>query len=148
MRLLAALTWTTLSALSRLERTLFLTAHGAKEDCCKSLERASLSTSKPILVACGPSRRSFPSKQPTRRKKILIVAPKQVNNYDLSENGQTSWTPDSTQPGYGSFRCGHREVTSIDDATLSTNSEGTKIVAASASSSMQSTHSSGSSFAK
>ena len=39
----------------------------------------------------------------TAEKKVLIVASKQVNNYDLSEKGRTPWTPDSTQPGYGNF---------------------------------------------
>jgi hypothetical protein len=62
-------------------------------------------------------------------KKVLIVASKQVNNYDLSEKGRTSWTPDSTQPGYGNFCYGNREVTSIDNSTLSTNGEGAKTVA-------------------
>src|ERR1700728_2018478 len=67
----------------------------------------------------------------TAEKKVLIVASKQVNNYDLSEKGRTSWTPDSTQPGYGNFCYGHREVTSIDNSTLGTNSEGAKTVAVS-----------------
>ena len=67
----------------------------------------------------------------TAEKKVLIVASKQVNNYDLSEKGRTSWTPDSTQPGYGNFCYGHREVTSIDDSTPGTNSEGSKTVAVS-----------------
>jgi hypothetical protein len=67
----------------------------------------------------------------TAEKKVLIVASKQVNNYDLSEKGRTSWTPDSAQPGYGNFCYGHREVTSIDNSTLGTNSEGAKIVAVS-----------------
>jgi hypothetical protein len=62
-------------------------------------------------------------------KKVLIVASKQINIYDLSEKGRTSWTPDSTQPGYGNFCYGHREVTSIDDSTLGTNGEGVKTVA-------------------
>jgi hypothetical protein len=66
----------------------------------------------------------------TTEKKVLIVASKQVNNYDLSEKGRTSWTPDS-QPGYGNFCYGHREVTSIDNSTLGTNSEGAKTVAVS-----------------
>src|SRR5580700_1613224 len=64
----------------------------------------------------------------TAEKKVLIVASKQVNNYDLSEKGRTSWTPDSTQPGYGNFCYGNREVTSIDNSTLGTNSEGAKTV--------------------
>jgi hypothetical protein len=66
----------------------------------------------------------------TAEKKVLIVASKQVNNYDLSEKGRTSWTPDS-QPGYGNFCYGHREVTSVDNSTLGTNSEGAKTVAVS-----------------
>src|SRR6202046_968992 len=67
----------------------------------------------------------------TAEKKVLIVASKQVNNYDLSEKGRTSWTPDSTQPGYGNFCYGNREVTSIDNSTLGTNSQGAKSVAVS-----------------
>jgi hypothetical protein len=66
----------------------------------------------------------------TAEKKVLIVS-KQVNNYDLSEKGRTSWTPDSTQPGYGNFCYGNREVTSIDNSTVGTNGEGVKTVAVS-----------------
>jgi hypothetical protein len=29
----------------------------------------------------------------TAEKKVLIIASKQVNNYDLSDKGRTSWTP-------------------------------------------------------
>jgi hypothetical protein len=47
-------------------------------------------------------------------KKVLIIASKQVNNDDLSDKGRTSWTPDSSQPGYGNFCYGNREVTLID----------------------------------
>jgi hypothetical protein len=65
----------------------------------------------------------------TGEKKVLIVASKQVNNYDLSEKGRTSWAPDASQPGYGNFCYGHREVTSIDNSTLGTNSAGAKTVA-------------------
>ena len=64
----------------------------------------------------------------TAEKKVLIIASKQVNNYDLSERGRTSWTPDSSQPGYGNFCYGNREVTSIDNSTLGTNWEGAKTV--------------------
>lgn len=46
----------------------------------------------------------------TGEKKVLIIASKQVNNYDLSEKGRTSWTPDSSQPGYGNFCYGNRDV--------------------------------------
>src|SRR6202046_2240774 len=64
----------------------------------------------------------------TAEKKVFIVASKQVNNYDLSETGRTSWTPDSSQPGYGNFCYGNREVTSIDNSTLGTNGTGAKTV--------------------
>lgn len=64
----------------------------------------------------------------TAEKKVLIIASKQVNNYDLSDKGRTSWTPDSTQPGYGNFCYGNREVTSIDNSTLGTNGAGAKTV--------------------
>ncbi len=60
---------------------------------------------------------------------MLIVASKQVNNYDLSEKGRTSWTPDSSQPGYGNFCYGNRNVTSIDNSTLGTNGNGAKTAA-------------------
>jgi hypothetical protein len=67
----------------------------------------------------------------TAEKKVFIIASKQVNNYDLSDKGRTSWTPDSSQPGYGNFCYGNREVTSIDNSTLGTNGEGAKTVAVS-----------------
>jgi hypothetical protein len=65
----------------------------------------------------------------TAEKKVLIIASKQVNNYDLSDKGRTSWTPDTSQPGYGNFCCGNREVTSIDNSTLGRNGSGAKTVA-------------------
>ena len=65
----------------------------------------------------------------TAEKKVLIIASKQVNNYDLSDKGRTSWTPDASQPGYGNFCYGTREVTSIDDSTPGTNATGAKTVA-------------------
>jgi hypothetical protein len=64
----------------------------------------------------------------TAEKKVLIIASKQVNNYDLSDKGRTSWTPNSSQPGYGNFCYGNREVTSIDNSTLGTNGAGAKTV--------------------
>ena len=64
----------------------------------------------------------------TAEKKVLIIASKQVNNYDLSDKGRTSWTPDSSQPGYGNFCYGNREVASIDNSTLGTNGAGAKTV--------------------
>jgi hypothetical protein len=63
----------------------------------------------------------------TAEKKIIIVS-KQVNNYDLSDKGRSTWTPDTSQPGYGNFCYGNREVTSIDNSTPGTNGNGTKTV--------------------
>src|SRR5580692_4890264 len=63
----------------------------------------------------------------TAEKKVIIIS-KQVNNYDLSDKGRTSWTPDSSQPGYGNFCYGNREVTSIDNSTLGTSGVGAKTV--------------------
>lgn len=64
----------------------------------------------------------------TAEKKVFIIASKQVNNYDLSDQGRTAWTPDTSQPGYGNFCYGNREVTSIDSSTLGTNGAGAKTV--------------------
>lgn len=50
-------------------------------------------------------------------KKRFIVGSKQVNDYDLSDKGRSTWTADQTQPGYGNFCFGHREVTSVDSFT-------------------------------
>jgi hypothetical protein len=47
-------------------------------------------------------------------KKRFLVGSKQVNNYDLSDKGRSTWTVDQTQPGYGNFCYGHAEVVSID----------------------------------
>jgi hypothetical protein len=46
----------------------------------------------------------------------------------LSDKGRTSWTPDSSQPGYGNFCYANREVTSTDNSTLGTNGSGVKTV--------------------
>jgi hypothetical protein len=62
----------------------------------------------------------------TAEKKVFIIASKQVSNYDLSDSGRTTWVPDPTQPGYGNFCYGHREVASIDSSTPSTNAAGAK----------------------
>lgn len=62
----------------------------------------------------------------TGEKKVLIVASKRVNNYDVSDKGRSVWTQDPSQPGYGNFCYGHREVSSIDNATSGTNANGTK----------------------
>lgn len=61
----------------------------------------------------------------TAEKKVFIIGSKQVNNYDISpDKGRQSWTVDPSQPGYGNFCYGHGVVTSIDGASLSTNSAG------------------------
>lgn len=49
----------------------------------------------------------------TSEKKIIIVS-RQENNYDLSDKGRSTWTPDTGQPGYGNFCYGNREVTSTE----------------------------------
>jgi hypothetical protein len=64
----------------------------------------------------------------TAEKKVLIIASKQVNNYDLSDSGRSTWTADPSQPGYGNFCYGHREVTSIDNSTLGATPSGAKDV--------------------
>ncbi len=60
----------------------------------------------------------------TAEKKVMIIASKQVNNYDLSENGRSAWTADTNQPGFGNFCYGHRKVTSIDSATPTSDQPG------------------------
>jgi hypothetical protein len=62
----------------------------------------------------------------TAEKKVMIIASKQVNNYDVSDKGRSAWTQDQTQPGYGNFCYGHRQVTSIDNVTTGADSSGTK----------------------
>jgi hypothetical protein len=63
----------------------------------------------------------------TGEKKVIIIS-KQVNNYDLSDKGRSTWTPDTSNPGYGNFCYGNREVTSIDNSTPGTNGNGAKTV--------------------
>ena len=62
----------------------------------------------------------------TAEKKVFIIASKQVNNYDISEKGRSSWTADATQPGYGNFCYGHRDVSAIDTFTTGVDSAGAK----------------------
>ncbi len=62
----------------------------------------------------------------TAEKKVFILGSKQVNNYDISDKGRGVWTQDSTQPGYGNFCYGHRQVSSIDNFTSTVNASGTK----------------------
>jgi hypothetical protein len=60
----------------------------------------------------------------TAEKPKLIIASKQVNNYDISDKGRSSWTADPNQPGFGNFCYGHRKVTSIDSSTPTTDAVG------------------------
>jgi len=62
----------------------------------------------------------------TAEKKVFIVASKQVNNYDLSDQGRSAWTADTNQPGYGNFCYGHRAVDSIDSFTSGVSGSGVK----------------------
>lgn len=57
-------------------------------------------------------------------KKRFLIGSKQVNDYDVSDKGRSVWTADSSQPGYGNFCFGHREVSSIDSFTTATNANG------------------------
>jgi hypothetical protein len=52
-----------------------------------------------------------------QEKKRFLIGSKQVNDYDLSDKGRTTWTADPAQPGYGNFCFGHRQVTAIDSFT-------------------------------
>ncbi len=60
----------------------------------------------------------------TSEKKVLIIASKQVNNYDVSEKGRSAWTADPQEPGYGNFCYGHRKVVAIDSASPTTSEPG------------------------
>ncbi|HMF54411.1 MAG TPA: hypothetical protein VK593_08685 [Edaphobacter sp.] len=60
----------------------------------------------------------------TAEKKKMIIASKQVTNYDLSDKGRSAWTADVQQPGFGNFCYGHRKVTSIDSTTPTTSAVG------------------------
>ena len=60
----------------------------------------------------------------TVEKKVMIIASKQVNNYDISDKGRSAWTADPNQPGYGNFCYCHRKVSSIDSFTPTTDTVG------------------------
>jgi hypothetical protein len=42
---------------------------------------------------------------------------KQINTYNLSDKGHSSWTPDANQPGYGNFCFGRFNATAVENAT-------------------------------
>lgn len=56
-------------------------------------------------------------KRTPEEKKRFLIGSKQVNDYDLSQQGRAAWTADASQPGYGNFCYGHAEVTAIDGYT-------------------------------
>ncbi len=62
------------------------------------------------------------------QKKVFIFGSKQVNDYDLSDKGRSTWTPDPTQPGYGNFCYGHREVTGVDNFVANGDKNGQSVV--------------------
>jgi hypothetical protein len=53
----------------------------------------------------------------TAEKSRFLIGSKQVNDYDLSDKGRSTWTADQSQPGYGNFCFGHLEVSNIDNYT-------------------------------
>ena len=58
------------------------------------------------------------------KKKLLGLIDKQVTNYDLSDKGKSSWKASNTDPGTGNFCYGHREVSSIDNSTVTGDQPG------------------------
>ncbi len=67
------------------------------------------------------------TRTPEQTKGFLGLGSKQVNDYDLSSKGRSTWSPDQTQPGYGNFCYGHRDVTSIDNFVTSGDANGQTI---------------------
>ncbi|MFT4112873.1 hypothetical protein [Silvibacterium sp.] len=62
----------------------------------------------------------------SQEKKRFLIGSKQVNDYDLTDKGRSTWTADQSQPGYGNFCYGHLEVKSIDTYTPSDNPDATQ----------------------
>ena len=58
------------------------------------------------------------------KKKLLGLVNKQVTNYDLSAKGKSSWVASQTDPSYGNFCYGHREVSSIDSSNATGDQPG------------------------
>jgi hypothetical protein len=48
-------------------------------------------------------------------KKRLLIGSKQVNDYDLTQQGRAHWVADPSQPGMGNFCVGTPTVQSIDN---------------------------------
>ena len=58
------------------------------------------------------------------KKQLLGLINKLVTNYDLSAKGRSGWTVSIADPSTGNLCYGHREVSSIDQATASGNQPG------------------------
>lgn len=58
------------------------------------------------------------------KKQLLGLINKQVTNYDLSDKGKSSWKASDSDPSTGNFCYGHREVSSIDQATATGDQPG------------------------
>ena len=58
------------------------------------------------------------------KKQLLGLINKQVTVYDLSAKGKSSWTASNADPSTGNFCYGHREVSSVDQATAGGNQPG------------------------
>ncbi|WP_252263652.1 hypothetical protein [Paracidobacterium acidisoli] len=61
-----------------------------------------------------------------QEKKRFLIGSKQVNDYDLTDKGRSTWTADPSQPGYGNFCFGTRSVTSIDSYSPMDNPDATQ----------------------
>jgi hypothetical protein len=61
-----------------------------------------------------------------QEKKRFLIGSKQVNDYDLTDKGRSTWTADPSQPGYGNFCFGTRSVTSVDSYTPPDNPDATQ----------------------
>jgi len=59
----------------------------------------------------------------TSEKRIILVD-KRETNYDLSDAGRSAWTADQSQPGFGNFCYGQRNVSSIDSTTQNNGQPG------------------------
>ena len=58
------------------------------------------------------------------KKKLLGLIDKQVTNYDLTSKGQGAWKASATDPSYGNFCYGHREVSSMDQTNATGDQPG------------------------
>ena len=58
------------------------------------------------------------------KKELLGLVSKQVTNYDLSDKGKGSWRASDADPSTGNFCYGHREVSSIDQTTVTGDQPG------------------------